>query len=286
MSENDSMIENNTSKLWRGHETLLMGLLLVVVAALAWLGVVRQAAEMQDMSSDTVSSIEMNMGGTGMEGEPASASNPASLTDAVTYLIAWGVMMTAMMLPSAIPMIALYGALSRNFSQTGQKGLPAALFTLVYLALWLLFGVPIYAANVVVDRAIHSSSTVASLAPYGVALVLLAAGVYQLTPLKRACLRMCQSPLGFLMGHWRSGYRGTFKMALTHAVYCIGCCWGLMVVLVVAGAMALQWVLLIAVAVFVEKVVPRGEWTARFVGGALIVLGLLVSIQPTLVNAL
>ncbi len=75
-------------------------------------------------------------------------------------------------------------------------------------------------------------------------------------------------------------------MALTHAAYCMGCCWGLMVVLVAAGAMALHWVLLIAVAVFIEKVVPRGEWTARFVGGALILLGILVGIQPALVNSL
>jgi predicted metal-binding membrane protein len=88
------------------------------------------------------------------------------------------------------------------------------------------------------------------------------------------------------MGHWRSGYLGTLKMALEHAAYCVGCCWGLMVVLMAAGAMALHWVLLIAALVFVEKVLPHGEWTARIVGGALLLLGLLVAAQPGLASVL
>jgi len=99
---------------------------------------------------------------------------------------------------------------------------------------------------VAVAAATGASSTIARLLPYGVALALLAAGIYQFTPLKSRCLTVCQSPLGFLMGHWRPGAVGTLRMALDHSLYCLGCCAGLMVVLVAAGAMSLPWALLIA----------------------------------------
>ncbi len=88
------------------------------------------------------------------------------------------------------------------------------------------------------------------------------------------------------MGNWQSGHFGALKMGLKHALYCIGCCWGLMVVLVAAGAMALNWVLLIAVLVFAEKLFPYGEWTARVIGAALIIVGLLVILQPDLATIL
>ena len=104
--------------------------------------------------------------------------------------------------------------------------------------------------------------------------------------MKRACLHGCRNPFSFLLGRWRSGYLGTTEMALEHSAYCMVCCWGLMVVLVTAGAMALRWVLLIAVLVFVEKVFPRGEWTARLIGVALVVLALLVVVQPGLITTL
>jgi predicted metal-binding membrane protein len=116
--------------------------------------------------------------------------------------------------------------------------------------------------------------------------VLVAAGVYQFTPLKRACLRVCRNPLSFLLTRSRAGYRGTLGLALEHAAYCVGCCWGLMVVLVAAGAMALHWVLLIAAVVFVEKLLPRGEWTAAIVGSGLLLLGLAVVVHPDLAMVL
>jgi predicted metal-binding membrane protein len=270
MTGTETKLTENKSQLWRERETLLVGLLLLLVAALAWLEVVRHAHSMQAMS-DMSPSMAMN-------DQPESGM----LANALAYIAAWGVMMAAMMLPSAIPMIALYGAISRNFSKSGQNGIPTMLFGLVYLVGWLAFGIPIYIANVVVDHLVGSNPTAAALAPYGVALVLFIAGVYQFTPLKRLCLRVCQSPFGFLMTHWRAGYIGTFKMAFDHAIFCMGCCWALMIVLVAAGAMALHWVLLIAVVVFAEKILPRGEWIARITGVALVLLGVLIAIQPQL----
>ena len=249
---------NDSLRLERDRGTWLAGGLLIAIAALAWAAVVLQAI--------------------GIKGAPT--------TDVAAFLVAWGVMMTAMMLPSATPMIALYGGVRRSATQTHQKGIPTALFALVYLAVWLAFGVPVYAVSVVVDVAANSTPAVADLLPYALALILLMAGAYQFSSVKWVCLRVCQSPQGFLTGHWRSGYFETFKMALEHAAYCVGCCWGLMVVLVAAGAMALHWVLLIAALVFAEKVLPHGEWTARIVGAVLLLLGLLVVVEPHLATLL
>ena len=265
-------LSQNPIKLSRDLGAWLTGGLLLILAAVAWLVLLQQA-------------------GMGMAA-PASGDGMAEMWAwptpgaALAYLGAWGVMMAAMMLPSAIPMIALYGAMQRRAPQKGQLGLPAALFTLVYLAAWVAFGIPVYAASVLLDWAASTNPALAGLLPYGVALVLLGAGVYQLTPLKRACLRACQSPIGFLMGHWHTGVVGTIRLAWEHATYCLGCCAALMVVLVAAGAMSLPWVLLIAALVFIEKVLPRGQWTARVIGVGLVGLGLWVVVRPDVVMML
>jgi predicted metal-binding membrane protein len=308
----DSPLGSQSLNVWRNRETLLTGGLLIVVALGAWAMVISQAAQMRtmsgaepdaSMSSTSMAAPTMDGAAMGMEmpdssGDTDSSTENASptssvsntismpLTDTSGYLIAWGVMMAAMMLPSAMPMIAFYGAIKRNFSQNGQRGIPTLLFALIYLALWLAFGIPVYIASVLIDRAVTANPGLANLLPYALAVVLLVAGAFQFSTLKRVCLHSCRSPISFLFGRWRSGYVGTSRMAFEHSAYCIGCCWGLMVVLVAAGAMALQWVLLIAVLVFVEKLLPHGEWAARVIGGVLILLGLLVVMQPNLISIL
>jgi predicted metal-binding membrane protein len=199
---------------------------------------------------------------------------PLGLSDAMGYVAGWGIMMTAMMLPSALPMIALYAATQRG--RTPAPGLSVVLFTLVYLGVWAASGVPIYLANVAWSHL--------SIGPRAAALavVLVAAGLFQVTPLKPACLRHCRSPIGFLLGHWRAGWRGGLVLGWTHAAYCLGCCWALMVVLVAAGSMGLAWVLLVAVVVAAEKILPRGEWIARAAGIALVLLGVAVALRPGL----
>jgi predicted metal-binding membrane protein len=200
----------------------------------------------------------------------------ASLRDGAAYVASWAVMMAAMMLPSALPMIALYGAVQRKASGDDARGVHIAVFTVTYLAVWGATGVPVYLASVWLGAA------AAALLPYGVALVLVVAGAYQLSPWKQICLRACRSPLGFLLGRWRPGRAGSLALGVTHALYCVGCCWALMVVLVAAGAMGLSWVLLIAALVAAEKLLPGGEWIARLAGGALLLLGLLVAARPGL----
>jgi predicted metal-binding membrane protein len=274
-SEQGKAIDGAGSNWWHDRGTLLIAGLLIAVAILAWGGVISQSRSMPEMKSD----MDMNM---------AMSSPPVGLSfaGAVNYLVAWGIMMAAMMLPSATPMIALYNVIQRNFPQTGQKGVSTALFTLVYLALWTIFGLPIYIASIIIDSSSQTWPALAQLLPYALAGVLFIAGVYQFSPLKRACLRVCQSPLGFLMGHWHGGYLGTLKMAWEHAAYCIGCCWVLMVVLVAVGAMGLPWVLLIGAFVAAEKLLPGGERLARLGGVALVLLGLLVIFHPELATTL
>jgi predicted metal-binding membrane protein len=242
--------------------TVLTGAALVVVAAVAWAGVLGQGATMAGDAMDA-----------GMEMDAPAVG----LAPAAAFVAAWAVMMAAMMVPSAIPMIALYGAVHRNNGASGQPGVPTAVFALTYLVGWAAIGLPVYLAGAAV-----AAIAPPMLLPYGIALVLLAAGAYQFTALKAVCLRACRGPLGFLIGHWRAGRVGAVRLGLAHAAYCVGCCWALMIVLVAAGAMGLAWVASIALAVFAEKVLPRGEWTARAIGVGLIALGVLVLAQPGL----
>ncbi len=244
----------------RDRATIVTSILLLLIAAVAWVDVIRSSLGTPDMM------MTMFM--------------PITVSDGLAFVASWGVMMTAMMLPSALPMIRLYGATQRSEAATAPKGAPVAVFTLVYLAVWAASGAPVYLAH----TGLMALSTRAF--AYGVAAILLAAGVFQLSPLKRACLRACRSPLAFLLGHWRSGLRGSLTLGWSHAMYCLGCCWALMVVLVVAGAMGLAWVLLITAVVAAEKLLPRGEWIACATGGAFLLLGVAVALRPDLVTAL
>lgn len=244
----------------RDRVTVITSVVLLAIAALAWLDVFRVALGEPDMM------MTMFM--------------PVTIADAVGFVVGWGVMMTAMMLPSALPMIRLYGATQRREAAAPASGVPVAIFTLVYLAVWAVSGLPVYLAH----------AGLMALPPrafaYAIAAVLLAAGLFQLSSLKQACLRACRSPLGFLLGHWRAGLRGSLALGWAHAIYCLGCCWALMLVLTAAGAMGLAWVLLITALVAAEKLLPAGEWIARVTGGALLLLGIAVAFAPKLVTVL
>jgi predicted metal-binding membrane protein len=251
--------------------TLLNGALLLLVAGVAWIGVIVQATSMPAMGGGALGSTM-----------PMAPPPILSLVDLVAFVVAWLVMMAAMMLPSALPMVLLYRTLSRGQAAHGQAFVPTWVFVLGYLLVWAWFGILVYVASQLVALSLASNMTLADAAPYGVAAVLLAAGVYQFTPLKRVCLNTCQSPLAFLLGHWKPGLGGALRMGLEHGLYCCGCCWGLMAVLVAAGAMGLAWVVVIALVVFAEKILARGQWAAWATGSVLLALGVLVALQPDL----
>ena len=205
---------------------------------------------------------------------PAGASVLPVITGLVAFVAAWTVMMAAMMLPSAAPLVLLYRGAA------GGGGGNTAPLAAGYLLTWALFGAAVYLIQQALAFAAGRSMVLQDGLPYGVAASLLAAGVYQFTPLKDACLRQCRRPLDFLVQRWRPGARGAFRLGVEHGGYCVGCCWGLMAVLVVAGAMGLAWVALLTLVIFAEKLLPGGRRTAQLTGAALVGLGLVVAVRP------
>ncbi len=187
---------------------------------------------------------------------------------AAAFVGAWVVMMAAMMLPSAAPLILLY--------RRGSTSITTALLAAGYLGVWAAVGVAAYAAHVAAMRVGEGTR------PYVVAGVLVGAGVYELTPLKNVCLRHCRTPLDFLMQRWRSDRLGALRLGADHGAYCLGCCWALMAVLVIAGAMGLVWVVAIALVVAMQKLAPGGERLARPLAAALVALGVAVAVNPDL----
>jgi predicted metal-binding membrane protein len=252
----------NVRNLGSGRSIVLSALLLATTA-FAWLGVMHSASAMHMPQMEPVSAAAL-----------------------VAFTVEWGVMMTAMMLPSAAPMILLYGMTSRRPGKPSERVIPAEVFAMIYVVLWLATGIPVYLAWIGIGEISARSTAFAAAIPYAIAGSLFAAGLYQLSPTKHACLRQCEAPVDFLIRRWRTGYAGSLRLAATHAGYCIGCCWALMLLLVVAGAMSLPWVLAIALLVFAEKVLPGGERTARITGAILVLAALLVVVRPELAAVL
>ena len=196
------------------------------------------------------------------------------------FLGSWTVMMAAMMLPSAMPMILLH---RRGVAGAGpiRSGLRTGIFVGAYLLVWATAGVVVWLGARITDAFLPMGAR-----PLAVAAVLLLAGVYQFTPLKTTCLRTCRSPMDFLLTHWYPGLAGELRLGLEHGLNCLGCCWALMAVFVGAGAMGLLWAAIIAVAVFAEKVLPRGSEFGRAIGAGLIAGAVLVAARPEIAQSL
>lgn len=207
----------------------------------------------------------------------AEAAPRAASAGAVGMTFAmWAIMMVGMMLPSAAPTIVLYGSMVRKHAERGSA-LPATwIFVAGYLLAWTAFSAAATTLQVSLEAAalMTPSMTVASGALGALAVV--AAGLYQVTPLKQACLRKCRHPVEFLMTRWRAGSAGALGMGLEHGAYCLGCCWALMLLLFVAGVMNLAWVALIAAFVYVEKLLPARRLTSYAAGVALVACGLYI----------
>ncbi len=206
---------------------------------------------------------------------------PWTTADVAFTVLMWAVMMVGMMLPAAAPVILLFAAVNRKRREQGGLAVPTGTFVAAYLLVWGGFSV----AGGLVQWGLHAaallSPAMATTSPLLGGALLVAAGVYQLTPLKEACLAHCRSPLGFLMTEWRDGRAGAFRMGLRHGVYCLGCCWVLMGLLFVTGVMNLLWVAAIATFVLLEKVAPGGRLIGRAASWVLIAAGLVVLGQAT-----
>ena len=243
------------------RERLIVGGCLTAIVSLSWLYLLHLKSS-------------MGMSGMNMPGMVMLDTQRWTGIDVLFLLVMWAVMMVAMMVPSATPMIFAFLTVNRTRSVTNRQLVPIGIFVLGYLSVWTAYS----AVATLAEWGLHQSALLStSMASTSGALnggVLIAAGVFQWTPLKRACLKGCRSPLSFLMSEWREGAAGAFVMGLRHGAYCLGCCWVLMALLFVAGVMNLFWVAVIALLVMAEKLLPKGEVLGKFAGAGLVAAGI------------
>jgi len=253
-------------RLLRRDRAILLAAL-AILALLAWLY--------------TVSGVGMNMSALEMTsmpgmGDMADMAAPVgwSLRYAVLIFLMWWVMMIAMMLPSVSPTVLLYGALLRRGGSAGRVPAISAVFLLGYLAIWAVFSALAGTAQWGLEAAGLVSPgmmTLTGSAPG--ALLLIAAGLFQFTPLKSACLHHCRTPAEFLTRRRRPGLSGAFVMGAEHGAYCVACCWFLMALLFVGGIMNLYWIVGLTAFVAIERLTPFGEVVSRVAGAALVLWG-------------
>ncbi|MCH8298769.1 MAG: DUF2182 domain-containing protein [Chloroflexi bacterium] len=232
----------------------------VAVAAIAWGYTVYLAQSNAD--------VGMSMG--------IAAGNVRSWNgvDFVLMFVMWSVMMVAMMVPSAAPMVLLFATVNRKRRENSGPFVSTGVFLSGYLVVWALFA----AGATLGNWGLHQASLLTSMmgessSGYLGGGLLLTAGVFQWSRLKYVCLTHCRSPLSFLMSDWREGTAGAFKMGLLHGRYCLGCCWVLMALLFVLGVMNLVWIAALAAFVLAEKVAPAGQKVSRVTGVLLIAWG-------------
>jgi predicted metal-binding membrane protein len=187
----------------------------------------------------------------------------------------WAVMMIGMMLPSAAPLLLMYGSIARG-AATRQPAASRQIYALAagYLAVWALFSLGATALQRLMAKLLLVSSMMEVTNPVVGATLLLIAGLYQLTPIKQRCLRTCQSPFGFLMSRWRAGSAGAFQMGFAHGARCLGCCWALMLLLFAGGVMNLAVIAALTALVAFEKLTPFGAQGGRISGALLIATAL------------
>jgi predicted metal-binding membrane protein len=240
------------------HDRLIVAVGLAGAVALAWVYLAADAG------------IDMSMAGMPMDPMPWSTFHAALL------FTMWWVMMIAMMVPSATPMVLLFTAIKRKQGASVSPAVEAWVFLGGYLLIWASFSLVAVLAQRGLERAgLLDMAMVSTSATLG-GVILLVSGLYQFTPVKTACLRYCQSPVLFLSRYWRTGAAGALRMGLRHGGFCLGCCWFLMVLLFVAGVMNLAWIAAIALYVACEKLLPLGQRLSRAAGVALIVSGAIV----------
>jgi predicted metal-binding membrane protein len=256
------------------RDRLLVGAGLVAMVSLAWIYLLRTSRSMGTMPMAGMSMpMDMRqMAGMEMSGAMLQMRTWNS-TDFLMLFVMWAVMMVAMMLPSAAPVILLVLASYRR--RASDRARAAAIsFVGGYLIAWTGFSAVAAAMQLGLHRAALLSSEMAMASTLGGGVLLIVAGAYQWSPLKTVCLSHCRSPLGFLTRYWREGPRGGFALGLRHGVFCVGCCWALMALLFVAGVMNLLWVAAIATLVLLEKLVPAGARLGRVAGSLLVAAGL------------
>jgi len=198
-----------------------------------------------------------------------------------TVFVMWAVMMAAMMLPSVVPAAALFSVLAaRRDARGGNRVLSA--YVGGYALAWLAYASALALLQSMLVRAMLLDPMMQRMDVVSGAVILFVAGAYQLTPLKRACLSKCRTPLGFFLANWRDGVPGAFVLGLHHGAWCVACCWALMALLFVVGAMNLAWMGVLTLVVLAEKIAPARWHLATVLGAALVVAGTVVAMHAAL----
>lgn len=268
-----------------GHlkrERLIVGISLLLASLAAWIALFGTEWPMPGMGAmpDTADMGSMP----GMSAEEhmahmaamANAAAPAdwSTSQALAMFAMWALMMVAMMLPSAAPMVMFYAGIARRYWGTSAVIPSAFVFAGVYVALWLAVAAAATVAQWALAKLAPWSAHEMALTDHKVAGVFLVmAGIYQFSSLKEACLMRCRAPLGFIMAYWRPGFAGALRLGWRHGIYCIGCCAVLMSLLFVGGVMNPLWVIGLSVLVFIEKAVPSGDRFGQAAGMAAMIAG-------------
>lgn len=241
------------------RDRLVIVTALVLITLLAWGYLLAGAGMNMDMQG-----MDMNMV-MPMEWTPAYA---------LVMFLMWWIMMVAMMLPSAAPMILLFALVNRRSRARGVPYVPTAFFASGYLIAWGAFSLAATLLQWYLEQAGWLTMAMASANRWLGGSLLLAAGGYQLTPLKHACLRHCRGPIAFITRHWRPGQFGALRMGLTHGAVCVGCCWMIMGLLFYGGIMNLYWIVGLAALVLFEKILPAGHWLGNLTGVGFLVWGI------------
>jgi predicted metal-binding membrane protein len=248
------------------RQRLIIGICVISITVLAWAYLFVLDREMASSTAYDTMMAEMGM----------AMDRPWTAADVFFTFLMWAVMMVGMMAASAVPVLLLFGAARARRGVRTVSGEMLA-FGLGYVAVWTAFS----ACAALAQWALHETALLSPRMfvanPFVAGGILVAAGAYQLTPVKGSCLTACQSPLGFLMRHWRDGIAGAFEMGMRHGTSCLGCCWALMCVLFAVGVMNLIWVAALALLVLIEKIGPAGTLFARASGLLMIARGVYVA---------
>ncbi len=232
-------------------------ILLIGITLAAWGFLIDQQQQMPQMSMAN-------------ETMPFDAAQPWQLNDFIVVYVMWSVMIAAMMLPSALPMIQMFNKISRQ--RYGKGFLFSLIFSLAYLSVWLLFSVVLTVVQWkfhdyqwLSGRMGHTNDVVAGF-------LLILAGGYQFTKFKNVCLKYCRSPAGFLLNSWQNGRAGAFAMGFKHGIICVGCCWAQMLIMFVVGVMNITAMVWVTLYILLEKSLPKRESIMRIASGVLLCL--------------
>jgi predicted metal-binding membrane protein len=236
---------------------------LVTVAAIAWVSVY----------------YLMSMGGMSVTGGMVGMFVSPDIGSLILFLLIWTVGMVAMMFPAMIPVTSIYSATLAKSTRHSMIG--SLLFLIGYLSMYLLLGLAAYLAALLLLSLVSTMPFLLKYGTFAVGMVLIATGLWQLTPFKNACLKRCVSPLGFFLTHTRQGFAGAVRMGAEHGYYCVGCCYMYMVVMFVVAGMSLPAMALLAIMITLEKALMKGaRWFNWLISAVFIILGLIVWVLP------